>query len=58
MLKLYILLTKTTAAQNEDALTYHRVRGLYFQVVVLVAIIDVLCIKYNFKFNFIKVKTN
>ena len=34
-----ILLTKTTAAQNEDALSYHRVRGLYFQAVVFVATI-------------------
>ena len=25
-----ILLTKTTAAQNEVALNYHRVHGLYF----------------------------
>ena len=33
-----ILLTKTTAAQNEDALSYHRVRGLYFQAVVFVHI--------------------
>ena len=31
------LLTKTTAAQNEDVLSYHRVRGLYFQAVVFVA---------------------
>ena len=29
-----ILLTKTTAAQNEVALSYHRVRGLYFLAVV------------------------
>ena len=31
-----ILLTKTTAEQNEDALSYHRVRGLYFLAVVFV----------------------
>ena len=31
-----ILLTKTTAAQNEDALSYYTVRGLYFLVVVFV----------------------
>ena len=31
-----ILLTKTTAAQNEDALSYHKVRGLYFLAVVFV----------------------
>ena len=30
----FILLTKTTATQNEDALSYHRVRGLYFKAVV------------------------
>ena len=34
---LFILLTKTTAAQNEGALIYHSVRGLYFQSVVFVA---------------------
>ena len=31
-----ILLTKTTAAQNEDALSYQGVRGLYFLAVVFV----------------------
>ena len=31
-----ILLTKTTAAQNEAALSYHRLRGLYFLAVVFV----------------------
>ena len=35
-----ILLRKTTAAQNEDALRYHRVRGLYFQAVVFVATME------------------
>ena len=34
-----ILLTKTTAAQNEIALSYHRVRGLYFLAVFFVATI-------------------
>ena len=29
-MKEYIPLTKITAAQNEVALSYHRVRGLYF----------------------------
>ena len=29
-----ILLSKTTAAQNENALSYLRVRGLYFLAVV------------------------
>ena len=32
-----ILLTKTTAPENEVALTYHRVRGLYFQTVIFAA---------------------
>ena len=45
-------LTKTTTAQNEDALSRHRVRGLFFLAVVLVATIHVqridLCnINYN-----------
>ena len=31
-----ILLTKTTAAQNEVALSYHSVRGLIFLAVVFV----------------------
>ena len=34
-----ILLTKTTAAQNEAALSYHRLRGLYVLAVVFVRII-------------------
>ena len=34
-----ILLTKTTAAQNGVALSYLRVRGLYFLAVVFVAAI-------------------
>ena len=34
-----ILLTKTISAQNEVALSYHRVRGLYFMAVVFVATI-------------------
>ena len=40
LMAIIILLTKTTAAENEAALSYHRVRGLYFQAVVFVAIID------------------
>ena len=36
-LKETILLTKTTAAKNEVALSYHRVRGLYLLAVVFVA---------------------
>ena len=34
-----ILLTKTTAAQSVAALSYHRMRGLYFQAVVFVTTI-------------------
>ena len=30
-----IRITKTTAAQNEVALSYHRLRGLYFLAVIL-----------------------
>ena len=35
-----MLLAKTTAVQNEDALSYLRVRGLYFLAVVFAANID------------------
>ena len=34
-----MLLTKTTAAQNDVALSYHRVRGLYFPAVIFAATI-------------------
>ena len=34
---LYILLTKTTAAQNEVALSYYSVRGLSFLAVAFAA---------------------
>ena len=34
-----MLLTKTTAAQNEIALNYHSVRGLYFLAVVFLTTI-------------------
>ena len=37
-----ILLTKTTAAQNEVAPSYHIVSGLYFLAVVFVATIAIL----------------
>ena len=37
-----ILFTKTTAAQKEDALSYHRVRGLYFVAVVFVRSIAII----------------
>ena len=40
IVKEIILLTKTTAAQNEVALNYHKVRGLYIQAVVFAATID------------------
>ena len=36
-----MFLTKTTAAQNEVALSYHRVRGLYFLAVVFAVTIDI-----------------
>ena len=50
MTKAITLLTKTTTTQTEDALSYYRVRGLYFLAVVfattilliLLAIIDLL----------------
>ena len=41
-----ILLTKTTAAQNEDALSYYRVRGLYFLAVVFVRSIGIFKLLY------------
>ena len=34
-----ILLSKITAAQNENALSYHIMRGLYFLAVIFAAII-------------------
>ena len=45
-----ILLKKTTAAQNEDALGYYRVRGLYFQAVVFVATIIGFLFLFRIKF--------
>ena len=41
LLDIYVitLLIKLTAAQNEVALSYHRVRGLYFLAVVFAAIL-------------------
>ena len=48
-----ILLTKTTAAQNEGALSYRRVRGLYFLAVVFAVtkleLLYVPCILYVMK---------
>ena len=34
-----ILLTKTTASQNEAVLTYHKVRGLHLRAVIFLATI-------------------
>ena len=42
VLKATIVLTKTTAAQNEVALSYRRVRGLYFLAVVFMRSINVI----------------
>ena len=49
-----ILLTKITAAQNEGALSYHRVRGLYFMAVVFAATIynDTLKTSYHIRVKF------
>ena len=48
LLNIIILLTKTTAAQNEVALCYHRLHGLYFPAVVSVTTI---CSKIKSKFK-------
>ena len=48
LLYIIILLTKTTTAQNEVALGYHRLRGLYFPAVVSVTTI---CSKIESKFK-------
>ena len=42
------LLTKTTAAQNEVALIYYRMRGLYFVAVIFAA--TILLKRFNFLF--------
>ena len=42
-----ILLTKTTAAQTEDALSYYRVRGLHFLAVVFVVTIVCYCTLFS-----------
>ena len=44
-LRYTILLTKTTTARNDVALSYHRVRGLYFRAVVFVATICTYTVK-------------
>ena len=48
-----ILLTKTTVARSEVALSYHKVRGLYFLVVVFEASIFIVipCIQHYLKLN-------
>ena len=43
-------LTKTTAAQNEDAHSYYRVRGLYFMAVVFER--SIISLKMNVLYNF------
>ena len=42
---IYILLTKTTAVQNGVALSYHKVRGLYFLAVVFVRSLYIFFLK-------------
>ena len=39
IININILLTETPVAQTEDALSYYRVRGVYFLAVVFVATI-------------------
>ena len=46
-----ILLTKTTAAQNEVALSYHKVRGIYFLAVFFAATIYILGVRETGHFN-------
>ena len=45
--RLYYILAKTTATQNEDALSYYKTRGLYFLVVGFVRSIY----SYHFSLN-------
>ena len=44
---IFILLTKTTAAQNEVALSYHGMRGLHFLAVVFAETINYCMIDFN-----------
>ena len=52
-----ILLIKITATQEEVALSYHRVRGLYFLAVVFAATVcvpittNIYTIRYNIKYK-------
>ena len=51
----YKILAKTTASQNEVALNYHVVRGLYFLAVVFVATIVIYsCISLVILFIFLQ----
>ena len=47
------LLTKTTAAKQEDALSYHRVRGQHFVAVVFVRSIAIIIKTQNTDRNLI-----
>ena len=53
-----MLLTKTTAAQNEVALSYHKVRGLCFLAVVFVATIVLTEIIAKCQWKVLKTRTN
>ena len=53
-----ILLTKTTAARNGAALSYPRVRGLYFLAVVFVAAIYYYLLYVNLYYCFTYVVYN
>ena len=44
-MRIFILLTKTTAVQTEDALSYYRVRGIYFLAVVFVETITFIYLR-------------
>ena len=46
---LSILITKTTATQNDVPLSYHKVRGLYFKAVIFAAAIDFASNKQAFR---------
>ena len=48
------LLTKTTAAQNEVALSYHKLRGLYFLAVVFAGSI-ICCIMYIYGVQIVEI---
>ena len=50
-----MLLAKTTAAQNEVALSYHRVRGIYFLTVVFAATIFIVSAIFDYYLLLIKI---